>query len=783
MQRIKIAILAAVLGLGTAFALRFDLPARAEDSSSSSAAEDALHRAQDESQQGQSQGATDQPVQTDDYPYKTKSDDVGGQINDLSTTTQEKPPIGKSPPSEGQAMKPPDEPNANTYDAGDVACHFKPAGGWFQPVQGVYQDDPVFPRVEYDLTGTPQKNPQLEKINVNLYTARLPMIVGRYTVMMGVEKYMEKGEEEFAGDHDTISIRYYSDCQKPKKLFFRFRLEDGGGEQTLWQSPEEKNVYIVGPPYPNGEMKLREVTLVAKDGVPPKSFRMTGNSYFLTADLVDSRKRPVGLAVYVGGPLVTTNPVKVQFVPVVMPTTKGDIDPGSDYHAAVMDLAYASENYIPDYYPLDPDGLPTWTRSTLDLSSIDLTTLPNDPDLPPKEIEANAKFRREVTSSAIASRLGAAGMLANAQRVVAILRGGQLYGQDYERIMGTDNVGSTLSTKVVAIQLSPGIDRKTGKVTSPYEATEIRFKPDGSPPDGKITSDLVDTVAHELVHTMPEKLWSGGKDANHNMQLSCEKNYHNTYDKFAYGERVVIEGNPRNRRREDEVHTVMGQGTSQAVWITQCTYGHLIPVFEMHPDPDLLLVRGVIGDISDDKPTARFDAFYDMKGSVEARPGRIKDWGIVLRDGGGAVLATIPIDPGFFTEENLDRLAAPLFVRIQQVPGTASLEFVKNGKVLASKPVSLAPPSLAIDSAPPGSNFAGATVHVAWHAGSSGDKPLKYSVFYSYNDGDWYNDQLFESDVTKFDVAIDRKFHKHAIKIVVTDGSRSSDQVMRFSTK
>ena len=508
---------------------------------------------------------------------------------------------------------------------------------------------------------------------------------------------------------------------------------------------------------------------------------MTGSSYFLTAELIDLHDVPVGLAVHVGGPLVTTNPLNVQFVPVIMNNGTMSRDTFSGFKHAVADLADASENEIPDYFPLTVGGLPDWVRDPVNLSSFDMDDGNSAPfiETEPGEKDEHDRIRRNYTSSGIASRLGAAGMLGNAQRVVAVFRGKTSLGDDYDRV-ATNSVGYTFSTKVVAVKFGPGKKDAAGNQPD-FAGTTIPWGPHGEMP-AKLTADIVDTVAHELVHTMPDMLWSGPADDNHNMNKSCDLDYHNTNTGAAWGERVTINGNPQHRRRADSKMDVMGSSSQDEVWISQCTYGHLIPALAGRPDPDVLLVRGMLSRAYG-KQKAKFDAFYDMGGVADARQGPVKDWGLRVRDKAGKELAAFPIDPHWYTEEHDDRLVVPLFLRIPAIKGAASIEMDYKGAVLAKKEIASAPPSLTVSSPVDGAKVTGKTLHVAWSAASAAGGKVLSSVFYSPSKGKWFNDHIFESAAHADDVPLDPHVKDHVIKIVVTDGGRSSEKILTVHTQ
>lgn len=73
-----------------------------------------------------------------------------------------------------------------------------------------------------------------------------------------------------------------------------------------------------------------------------------------------------------------------------------------------------------------------------------------------------------------------------------------------------------------------------------------------------------DTVAHELLHTLPDG-W-----ADSEMEKECERNYHNKKDLIAHGERITEGGIALRRERKAGMVPVMGPSVAiEKIWITQ----------------------------------------------------------------------------------------------------------------------------------------------------------------------------------------------------------------------
>src|SRR6185437_6260702 len=93
----------------------------------------------------------------------------------------------------------------------ETTCAWEPDGGWLQPVQGVFQDDPVFPTATYDYARAPQPNPLITQLGLGTLRADLPMVVGRDTVITGVARYWYRGKVEVGAPRVVIQLRGISD--------------------------------------------------------------------------------------------------------------------------------------------------------------------------------------------------------------------------------------------------------------------------------------------------------------------------------------------------------------------------------------------------------------------------------------------------------------------------------------------------------------------------------------------------------------------------------------------
>lgn len=729
------------------------------DQDAERAREDAERRAREGNSGNSDENGTDQERDEDELRAPTHEDTVPGSIHDLGTVSAPPP----TPPVAAHAPRgePPHGPLITQMED----CSWARAGGWLQPVQGVYQDDPRFPKVLYDGTGKPRPNPQIEEIGLASYMAWLPMIVGRDTVVMGVERYRSKSGIVRGASHSEIVIKGWSNCFHSVGVKIQFKLLDESGTRVIYTTPVVGFFPLKGPALRDGQVKT--ITYTATDGLPPADvgpFQIHGNDYFLTAELVREDDSPTGIFVSVGGPSVVTHPPVVKFVPAILNTGTMSDRELADFRSFAQEVAEGARQFIPDYYPLVPDGLPTFAVGPMALA-----------DLDPHE---HYNFLNQQKFAAkLADRVGTAAMLGGADRVVVLLRAATSTGSDYTRVAGEGTAGETISTKVIFVRADPA-SAEGG--TPPLESGNGRGG-DGVPP-------IIQTIAHEIVHTMPHALWSASVPANiksylektgmqldHDMRKDCGRDYHNEELRIAFGEQIDTGGYATQRHRRDGSDTIMGPSfvdehhikVKSDNWITQCTYGHLIWSMLIKPDPKLFLVRAIVSRAGG-KASAELMPGYDLEGVSDLNAGATKGWAVRLLDAQGSAIATYPFDPVWQTEMGT-RDIAPVALRVPADDRAAMLQIVFNSNAVASRAISAKPPALRIGAA---IRTAPDKVHLAW---SSGDgAPLLASVLYSSNGGKWFDERVFEKDVSEADIAVDPDDKDPVIRITVTDGSRST---------
>src|SRR6185369_13776709 len=139
-----------------------------------------------------------------------------------------------------------EEPPIGTRYDHDPPCKYMRDGGGMQPTQGVFQDDLTFDKVTW--TGSPQENVQLIENSPGSYYARLPMVEGRDTVLIGVYAFDRKGHNIVGGNRKVIEIKLKTNCSKMIPVKARFEVEDSSGRREIYTTRLLTNVPLAGNP-------------------------------------------------------------------------------------------------------------------------------------------------------------------------------------------------------------------------------------------------------------------------------------------------------------------------------------------------------------------------------------------------------------------------------------------------------------------------------------------------------------------------------------------------------
>lgn len=113
----------------------------------------------------------------------------------------------------------------------------------------------------------------------------------------------------------------------------------------------------------------------------------------------------------------------------------------------------------------------------------------------------------------------------------------------------------------------------------------------------------------------------------------------------------------------------------------------------------------------------------------------------------------------------------------------AQIDLLGPGGLLDSKRYSANAPTVTIRTPSEGgvAQAVDGKVRVEWEGFDADGDALLYSVFYSSNGGERWANQIFEDAATAAEVRVDEQGAAHAVKVVVTDGARSAEAVVRFS--
>ncbi len=605
-------------------------------------------------------------------------------------------------------------------------CGVRNFEGWFEPSQGVWQDDYTF----VDLPGK-----QLMRVTPRIYIAELAMVQNRHSLLFGIHRPVGEPAEDRrnrivfrgVGDGDDIFVRV------------RFTLEQGGEIKLLYES--ERFRAPLGAPC--GASRAFEISLDAREGLPPSGFPPftfdRSGLYRLVAELIRTDGSGTDLKVFVVGQVENTGRLTVHFVPgTFVPLAPEEAQALRDTSDA---LAALSERRLPDSMPLAPRTVTAPSHAVQDLSAV-IARADADPVVRDRRVARREAIRAELT------RLMQGGnLLAGADRVAVILA-----REDYQTVEPEPSLGFADSQKTFSVRApilgSQGILRST-----------------------------VDVVQHEIVHTLPF-LWTDDE-----MLRDCKLNWHNQPLPVAHGHRILVDGVVRRERQRDEVG-IMGPGLVKK-WMSQCAYWHALHQLAALPDPDLHLVQGrVIHDPAD--PFGELFPLYDVTGDDFAQPGAGGDWAIVLRDAAGASLGRFPFDPRFTVPDVTDaaRDLATFAFHVPRFAETARVELVGPGDArLDAITRSPNPPALVITEPRDGDllPLTNDTVAVRWTATDpDGDEPLPATVLYSDDAGETWQVVAFEQTGASVDLEVSPRRHGHLVRVLVSDGGRSAEHVVGF---
>jgi hypothetical protein len=661
----------------------------------------------------------------------------GTTCNPGTTTTERPPPAG---PTVAIAETPGEihTTGGDTFHSSTATpCSTYPVDGWFEPSQGVWQDD-----LSFDDKATKQLSRAVGSGIV--YQAELDMVQNKDSLLFGVHHYQYGNSGPVIVDsRDFIVLKGFSNCPVPKPVKFKFTLREGGSERTIYTSPVVATIPLEGAALP--QYTPWEARLPVRNGVPMDGtfqFRQAG-PYQLKAELQrEDTGALTGLFMTVDGRTVQTMGPIVHFVPVLLSPATASEEGG--LQLLTEGAARDSSLKVPDIFPLPPGGLPTQVKVIRNFTDL---------AIPDRWFE----FRRiSYTVAALNDSLASSVFLDGAGRIVAVMR-----GPDFRGIFGSGAAGMTVSESV-RVQGPRGSSART-------LSWKVMLMP---------SYESWDTVAHELVHTLPEG-W-----ADSEMQAECGKQYHNKKDPLAHGHKITEDSVPAaTRERKVAMISYMGPSVSQAqIWTDQCTYWHLLKQMTGGPpDPPVTMVRAFVGK-KGNKVVGELKPAYEIMGYADLNPGKGGPYAFVFKDAAGKELARFPFTPRYTDIETRDPLdIVSVVYRVPLVHDWATLELHGPGGVLDRKVRTASAPRVEITSPKDGETVApqDGKVRLTWEG--KGEGPLLYSVLYSADGGKTWTDQSFEQTAASADVILAKepKGKDHRLKVVATDGTRSAEAVIK----
>ncbi|HEX9664669.1 MAG TPA: hypothetical protein VGA49_02500, partial [Patescibacteria group bacterium] len=419
---------------------------------------------------------------------------------------------------------------------------------------------------------------------------------------------------------------------------------------------------------------------------------------------------------------------------------------GPDQPSSPPDLANLLENasrlaeesalFIPDYYPLPPNSLTTVARSLKNL-------YPSRRALTEEffELTEGRPFTEQLLSK-LNDDLTTSSILGNIDRLVVLISEEGFASFGFNKVAA----GFALSPKVIII-----------KENQSYH-----------------------TVAHEIAHTLPY-LWSSSQ-----MASQCDINYHNLEDRYAFGHQIV-EAGEQNRRRQAQKISIMGSEVSaSAYWMDQCTYNNLLNQLQKKVDPEIILVRGTL-DRSGGTNKGQLHSLYQLDSVADLDTTSQGQWSIRLYDNQGNRLARFQFDPIWkliVHPEEIERNIISFAYRVPALPNVSQIDLVDPaGIVLDIKKISPNAPLVTIlrpdDESP--AKVKDGKIKVRW-VGEDADigEKLLYTVFYSPDGGQTWLNQVLETTATDIEIEVDPQGLAHLVKIIVTDGFRSNEDIVSF---
>lgn len=643
-----------------------------------------------------------------------------------------------------------------------VPCSFAVIDGYMQPTQGFWQDDRMFPYPDILIRlGSPGDEPS--------YRAPYPLVVGRPTVVGGVDRYrwLLSGVEENVNDRDDprghVSMTVSSNCPLPDVVRFHFAfVERNTG--TAWQSPTQAlgAIPLHGLVRPGTSPKPYSVELPVPLGYPTASAFSGSSPGYYTLFCYLEKRDPTGRWVgplgdiAVNVQLVVTHGPLIHFVPVVLFGAPEDVDMfGLDLERSALREATDTSHLLPDLYPLKPGGtmrtsaIPSVQEPYHDFSTDDAIAHPENHVNIPDDIrrdfpELVAPFtarmapgiRRDAINTELARIFDLGAILSHAGRIVVVFD-----RDDFRIVAGPGVAAYTLSSKVVFV---PG--------DASYQ-----------------------TIGHEIAHTLP---WDYTGHATPNdiswMLQECRLGYHNQTGAFAQGLRFIQQGGQVGIRVDEQGASGGLMGPRRvSPYMEQCTSRHLTSYLRGIPDPPVLVVRGVLLT-NGTEIAGYFDPFYSAVSALDTQAQDPRfHLSLRLLGAGGRVLRSVGVQSNAYGPEDTSvRRMSAFVVRVPVLTGLERIELWAGNRRLAARNATPFAPAVTIESPAAGAvEHQGVPFELSWGARSAPGTSPSATILDSSDGGKTF-DVLSVDGPRTASVRL-RGVGTHLLRVIVSDGWQS----------
>ncbi|MBS1715552.1 MAG: hypothetical protein JST30_14585 [Armatimonadetes bacterium] len=631
--------------------------------------------------------------------------------------------------TEGQpGLSPPPPPPASTPE-------LQPSDGiegWFEPVQSVWQDDEYF---------ADQPDKRIVRLAPNAWRAELKMVAGKPTLVAG----LLRDPDGAANFHYSIVLRGTTHGTARETVYLRVTLQQNGGSSLVYESPMSVDYLAVsgspGPPQ-SFETRVTNMAGLPEENSTFRPFTFSPGPYELRAELVTKDGRPTGIFATVSGEAVTTTAPALYFMPAFL--TPRTALQTQELMRATIEASRATGLWGQAVFPVPAGGM----RCTL-LPLHDFTKLDEE-----------------------ASTLGVTGWLWS-----QLVSSPEIAREEAR----TEGVAAALANFATVYSRLSG-NGKVICVLDPDDFDRTYFKSDGTAAFTKNQKAIVIqrpfarwmTILHETTHASPF-LWSVNE-----MQSEFSQVWHNNPVRDI-GAGVKIFPNTPFRKRFDMAWPMMGPASvgdnDSSRWITQGAYKHLLDAFQAAPDPDVIDVSGVFARIGGNVK-GRLAPVYTGSGVPDPAWNGKTEHAIVLKDASGKVLSRVPVCVDWtWGDAPRPRYSSSFSARIERPAGLAGIELVGPDGTLDRVAFSPAPPTLEWVGSTPRVTDGDRRVKLEWKGASSNGSPLLYSVLYS-PDGEVWSDALVEKTATSVEFDFGGDLKAPVVKLVATDGSRSSESVL-----